>query len=165
MESKLRACLKALRLLLDRPSLLWEFFYPVKLLLVTMKFIFRTFFKTLRLLLGPPLLLWEFVSRPSELQRPPALQAEVNRQCEKLALFHYKTCPFCMKVRQEMRRLALPIERLDAQPPGALREQLGRLGGQLKVPCLRITDKAGNSEFLYDSGKIISYLQQRFSPA
>ena len=130
-----------------------------------MKIFIRYFFKTLRIVLGPFMLLKERLQRPTGLVRTPEAQQSADAQCQSLALYHYKTCPFCMKVRQEMRRLALPIERLDAQPPGALREQLGRLGGQLKVPCLRITDKAGNSEFLYDSGKIISYLQQRFSPA
>ena len=130
-----------------------------------MKFIVRSFFKTLRLALGPVLLAWERLSRPRGLQRAPALQQAVDQQCRNLVLYQYKTCPFCMKVRQEMRRLSLPILRLDAQVPGQARDELGRLGGKIKPPCLRITDEAGASQWLYDSEKIISYLRGRFSPA
>jgi hypothetical protein len=38
-----------------------------------------------------------------------------------------------------------------------------RGGGQAKVPCLKVTDQAGNSEWMYESGKIIAYLHGRFS--
>jgi glutathione S-transferase len=79
-----------------------------------------------------------------------------------LVLYHYKTCPFCMKVRQEMRRLSLPIQRIDAQPEGSDREALRQGGGLAKVPCLRIKDDAGNSQWLYDSDKIVAYLRGRF---
>jgi glutathione S-transferase len=68
-----------------------------------------------------------------------------------------------MKVRQEMRRLSLPIQRVDAQPEGRDREALKQGGGLTKVPCLKITDAAGNSQWLYDSDKIVAYLQGRFS--
>ncbi len=129
-----------------------------------MKSIVRSFFKTLRVLLGPPLLLWEWLTRPRGLQRLPAQQAAVDQQCRSLVLYHYKTCPFCMKVRQEMRRLSLPIERQDAQAVGPVRDELASQGGRLKVPCLKITDAAGDSQWLYDSGKIMTYLQGRFSP-
>jgi glutathione S-transferase len=68
-----------------------------------------------------------------------------------------------MKVRQEMHRLSLPIQRLDAQPQGSNREALKQGGGLAKVPCLKITDAAGSSQWLYDSDKIIAYLRGRFS--
>ena len=130
-----------------------------------MKAIVRTFFKTLRWALGPPLLIWEWLSRPRGLLRAPAQQQDVDQQCRSLVLYQYATCPFCLKVRQEMRRLSLPIARLDAQAVGAARDDLIRLGGKLKPPCLRITDASGASQWLYDSGKIIAYLRTRFSPA
>lgn len=80
-----------------------------------MKFIIRTFFKTLRRVLGPLMQLWELISRPKGLVRPAELQQQVDVDCRSLVLYQYQTCPFCIKVRQEMRRLSLPIERLDAQ--------------------------------------------------
>jgi hypothetical protein len=33
------------------------------------------------------------------------------------------------------------------------------------VPCLRITDADGRSQWLYDSEKIVGYLRGRFAPA
>ncbi len=97
--------------------------------------------------------------------RIQAAQDKVNRQCKSLALYQYQTCPFCIKVRQEMSRLSLNIERIDAQPEGPHRQALLKGGGQTKVPCLRITDKAGRSQWIYDSDKIIAYLRERFVTA
>jgi len=128
-----------------------------------MKFFIRQFFKTLRLVLGPLMLLGEIISRPKGLVRPAATQAKVDQACQSLVLYQYKTCPFCIKVRQEMSRLSLRIERLDAQPEGKNREDLLSGSGQTKVPCLKITDQAGNSQWMTDSSKIIAYLQGRFA--
>ncbi len=128
-----------------------------------MKIIIRTFFKTLRIILGPMLLLKEKLTQPKGIVRPQAAQQSADLQCNSLALYHYKTCPFCMKVRQEIGRLSLNIHRVDAQPPGADREALTREGGQTKVPCLKITDEAGNSRWLYDSTVIVGYLRGRFA--
>ena len=36
-------------------------------------------------------------------------------------------------------------------------------GGQAKVPCLNITQPNGDTRWLYDSEKIISYLRVRFA--
>jgi glutathione S-transferase len=64
-----------------------------------------------------------------------------------------------------MNRLSLNIQRIDAQPPGADRDELTRAGGQTKVPCLKITDASGSSQWLYDSEKIVGYLRARFAVA
>jgi len=130
-----------------------------------MKTFVRFFFKTLRILLGPFIHVWEFVTRPKGVVRAPAQQAEVDAQCRNLALYQFKTCPFCMKVRQEMRSLSLNIERRDAQKEGANRADLIRGAGQPKVPCLRISDAAGNSQWMVDSGAINAYLRERFATA
>ncbi|MDD5479371.1 glutathione S-transferase N-terminal domain-containing protein [Rhodoferax sp.] len=128
-----------------------------------MRFIIRTFFKTLRLVLGPFMLLWEFVSRPKGLLRPAPAQQAVNAQCQSLVLYQFATCPFCIKVRQEMRRLSLPIERRDAQHNAQHRADLAQGGGAVKVPCLKITEPSGQTRWLYESGAIISYLRERFT--
>lgn len=127
-----------------------------------MKTVIRTFFKLLRIALGPFMLLWEQLSQPKGVVRPAAQQTTVNLQCQQLALYQYATCPFCLKVRQEMRRLSLPIERRDAQHNATHRQALLAEGGAAKVPCLRITDAAGKSQWLYDSKAIMAYLQKRF---
>jgi len=128
-----------------------------------MKILVRTFFKTLRLVLGPFMLLGEFVTRPKGISRPPELQGAVDQQCRDIVLYQYKTCPFCIKVRQEMRRLSLNIRGIDAQGEGQGRDELLQGGGKAKVPCLKISDPAGNSQWLYESGEIIKYLQGRFA--
>lgn len=130
-----------------------------------MKIIIRSFFKLLRLVLGPFMLLGEFLTRPRGIVRTPAAQAAVDQQCRELALYQYKTCPFCIKVRQEMRRLSLSVETRDAQQQGDNRAALLASGGQTKVPCLKINDAAGNTQWLYESGEIIAYLRQRFAVA
>lgn len=129
-----------------------------------MKFVIRAFFRTLRVVIGPFMLLWEFVTRPKGLVRPPALQQQVDQACRSLALYQFKTCPFCIKVRQELRRLSLDIECLDAQHDQGNRDDLERGGGRVMVPCLKISDASGASQWLYESGKIIEYLRGRFAP-
>ena len=130
-----------------------------------MKSVVRYFFRTLRVLLGPVMLLKEALTRPQGVVRTSAEQASVDAACSGLALYQYKTCPFCIKPRQEMRRLSLDIAKVDAQHAGPARTELLQGGGQTKVPCLKITDAAGSSRWLYDSEKIIAYLRSRFAPA
>lgn len=117
----------------------------------------------MRLVLGPVLLLREALTRPAGLVRAPALQAQVDQQCQSLVLYQFKTCPFCIKVRQEMRRLSLTIAQFDAQAEGPHREQLLRGGGKAKVPCLHVTDAAGQSQWIYESADIMAYLRGRFA--
>ena len=128
-----------------------------------MKIIIRIFFKVVRIILGPVMMLKEKMTRPQGIIRTATAQALADQDCQSLVLYHYKTCPFCMKVRHEITRLSLNIQRIDAQPTGVNRDTLTREGGQTKVPCLKITDTAGKSQWLYDSDKIIGYLQGRFA--
>ena len=127
-----------------------------------MKPLIRLFFRPLRLLLGPLMLLKERFTRPTALQRSAERQAEVERQCQSLALYQFRTCPFCIKVRQEMHHLALPVEKRDAQHDAVARGELLQATGATKVPCLKITADNGSVEWLGDSGKIIDYLRQKF---
>ncbi|MBK6744087.1 MAG: glutathione S-transferase N-terminal domain-containing protein [Hydrogenophilales bacterium] len=127
-----------------------------------MKWLFRTFFKTLRVILGPILLLQEKLTAPAGLVRSAEAQQAVDQQLRSLALYQFKTCPFCIKVRQEMRRLSLNIELRDAQNDASHREALLQEGGRTAVPCLRIVDADGTSRWMYESGDIIEYLRGRF---
>ncbi len=128
-----------------------------------MKPIIRAFFRTLRIVLGPFMQVWEFLTRPKGVVRAPAAQQAVEQQCQNMALYQFTTCPFCIKVRQEMRRLSLPIERRDAQHDQKNKDDLLKGGGTVKVPCLKVTDATGQSQWIYESGAIITYLKTRFS--
>ena len=130
-----------------------------------MKTVIRAFFRTLRTVLGPFMLLKERLTQPTGVQRESAAQAAVDLQCQSLALYQFSTCPFCIKVRQEMRRLSLPIEKRDAQHDSANRDALLQGSGATKVPCLKITDSQGQTQWLQDSTAIVAYLQGRFAVA
>jgi glutaredoxin len=130
-----------------------------------MRTVVRWFFRTLRVVLGPFMLLWEWLTRPRGVVRAAAAQAEVDRQCRDLVLYQFQTCPFCIKVRQEMRRLSLNIERRDAQHEGPHRDELVTGGGKAMVPCLKIVAADGSTRWLYESGAIIAYLRERFGTA
>jgi glutaredoxin len=128
-----------------------------------MKIVIRAFFRTLRIVLGPFMLLKERMTRPTGVQRTPEAQAALDLQCQSLALYQFSTCPFCIKVRQEMRRLSLPIEKRDAQHNTANRDALLQGTGATQVPCLQITDASGQTQWLQDSAVIVAYLRERFA--
>ena len=128
-----------------------------------MKTVIRAFFRTLRTVLGPVMLLKERLTQPTGVQRATAAQAAVDQQCQSLALYQFSTCPFCIKVRQEMRRLSLPIEKRDAQHHTANRDALLQATGATQVPCLRITEANGQTRWLKDSAAIVAYLRERFA--
>jgi glutaredoxin len=123
----------------------------------------KLFFKTLRLVLLPFMLLWSKLGTPRGLKRAPAEQEKVNLDCQALALYHFPTCPFCIKVRHEMARLSLPIELRNAQHQPEHRAALLQGGGKIQAPCLRIKETNGSVRWLYESSDIMQYLQQRFA--
>ena len=122
----------------------------------------RMVFRTLRLVLMPFMLLWSRLGTPKGMVRSAEDQQKINLECSKLALYHFKTCPFCIKVRHEMARLSLPITLRDAQHDAEHRAALLQGGGTIQTPCLRIADEQGGIQWLYESSDIIKYLQ-RFS--
>jgi len=128
-----------------------------------MKTVIRAFFRTLRVVLGPVMLLKERLTQPAGVVREPAAQARVDQHCQSLALYQFSTCPFCIKVRQEMRRLSLPIEKRDAQHHTANRDALLQGTGATQVPCLQITEADGQTRWLKDSAAIVAYLRERFA--
>ncbi|KAA0875880.1 glutathione S-transferase N-terminal domain-containing protein [Nitrincola tapanii] len=127
-----------------------------------MKSVIRLFFRLLRVLLTPVMLLQEVLTRPKAVTRSPEVQSDVDLACQSLALYQFKACPFCIKVRKQIHRLALPIELRDAQAEGPDRQALLAGGGRVKVPCLRIEHADGSSEWLYESDAINQWLEKRF---
>jgi len=84
----------------------------------------KLFFRGLRLVLIPFMLLWAKLATPKGIVRPAAEQQKINTECDKLSLYHFNSCPFCIKVRHEMARLSLPIALLEAQHNIAQRDDL-----------------------------------------
>ncbi|NCN88750.1 MAG: glutaredoxin [Gallionella sp.] len=128
-----------------------------------MKWMMRYFFRGLRIVLIPFVLIWEAVTTPKGIVRAPSEQQRIDEQTLGMALYQFKTCPFCVKVRREIRRLSLNIELRDARHDQKNRADLLQGGGSLQVPCLRITDERGNSRWLYESSEINAYLHRHFA--
>ncbi len=128
-----------------------------------MKLFFRYFFRTIRIILGPFMLLSERLTSPKGITRTAEAQQNVDEASKGLTLYQFRTCPFCIKVRKELKRLSLNIEKRDALKDPAARAELQENGGQIKVPCLRITDEQGNHTWMYESDDIIAYLRERFA--
>ena len=128
-----------------------------------MKPIIRLFFKTLRARLGPVLLLLNRLTRPKGIVRDSAAQQAVDARTAQMALYHFPTCPFCLKARRTMHRLSLNIDLRNAQHDPAHRQDLLAGGSKIQTPCLRITDAQGQSTWLYESRDIIAYLEREFA--
>ncbi|OIQ66198.1 hypothetical protein GALL_522380 [mine drainage metagenome] len=62
-----------------------------------------------------------------------------------------------------MHRLALRIERRDAQHDAKNKADVLQGSGRDQVPCLKITQANGQVQGLTESSAIISYLNQRFA--
>ncbi|NOR40042.1 MAG: glutaredoxin [Gammaproteobacteria bacterium] len=128
-----------------------------------MRLFFKYFFKAAHYIIGPIILLWDFLTSPRGVVRPAELQQQIDTDTSKLILYQFKMCPFSVIVRRAVKRLSLKIETRDALREESSREQLLKGGGQIKVPCLKITDDQGNNTWMYESSDIIQYLQQRFA--
>jgi glutaredoxin len=130
-----------------------------------MRVIIRYFFRTLRLVLTPFMLLSEKLSTPESVTRSADEQVRADEASKDLALYQFKACPFCIKVRKEIARLGLNIETRDAQHDPEHRAALEAGGGRIKVPCLKIHQEDGSERWLYESDEIKAWLQERFEPA
>ena len=128
-----------------------------------MRLFFKYFFKTVRIILGPIVLFVNLITMPKGINRPEEDQKQVDSAAQNLTLYQFKTCPFCLKVKRMMRRLSLNIETLDAQHDEEVREELLRNGGKIAVPCLKIVDQNGDTQWMYESSDINQYLEERFA--
>ncbi len=117
----------------------------------------------IRILLGRIILFFNWVFTPRSIKRDPGTQAAIDAQTADLVLYQYKACPFCVKVRRVMKRQALSIETRDVKRSESAKDELLAGGGNLKVPCLRTADEQGNARWIYESGEIIDYLEDRFA--
>lgn len=117
-----------------------------------------------RWLVGRAVLGIEAITAPKPPRREPEAQARVDALTANLALYQFRACPFCVRVRHAMRRLGLNIELRDARGNPARAAELRHQGGRYQVPCLRIEEN-GESTWLYESADIIAWLEQRFAQA
>jgi len=117
----------------------------------------------IRWVLGLIILSLDYITRPKPVIRDKNSQEEINKLTKKMSLYQYKACPFCVKVRRNMRKYSLNIELRDAKGNSLNKKNLKNLGGKLKVPCLRIEKNKDNIQWLYESKEIINYLEKELN--
>jgi glutaredoxin len=81
---------------------------------------------------------------------------DFTREKTAIRLYTGDYCPFCRRVKQELERLGLEYDSVNADADG--REEVIRLSGQRAIPILTIGD-----EVLVDSSHIIRELRKRYA--
>ena len=120
------------------------------------------FISFLRNLVGGILVLIDLVTRGGKLKRTPQAQQQVDEAAQKLALYQFFACPFCIKTRRAIYKLNVPIASYSASKGSPHRDELLAGGGKIQTPCLRI-ESEGETSWLYESSQIIAYLNERFA--
>jgi len=120
-------------------------------------------FKPIRWVLGQIIIFIDWITRPKPVERAPEEQSKVDEKTRTMALYQFQQCPFCVKTRRQIYRLALDIEKRDARNDPKWNEELVNDGGKYQVPCLKITAEDGSIEWMYESTVINQYLDDHFA--
>ncbi|MDB9733949.1 glutaredoxin [Porticoccaceae bacterium] len=118
--------------------------------------------KLVRWILGRIILVLDVLTSPRPIVRDAAAQKAIDETTASMSLYQFKTCPFCVKVRRELKRHALNIETRDAKDNAEVKAELVCEGGRHKVPCLRTESTDGSVTWLYESNDIIAHLKHQF---
>jgi len=115
--------------------------------------------KIIRFVLGKIILFLDFVFSPKvEVNRIAEAQKALDSKTAGWTLYHLEACPFCVKVRRQMKRLAISMTMKDIGKDSAAWNEL-MAGGKLdQVPCLRYADSNGQIQWLYESSDINEFL-------
>ncbi|MFT5929939.1 MAG: glutaredoxin [Oceanospirillaceae bacterium] len=117
----------------------------------------------IRWVLGQIILFVDFITSPKPVVREAAAQKAIDDVTATMSMYQFKACPFCVKVRRQLKRNALHIELRDAKKEGEFKQELIREGGRHKVPCLRLEKADSSVEWLYESNDIIAHLKTQFN--
>lgn len=109
--------------------------------------------------IGSIILLADRITSPSSLDRSLEEQIKIDEITKNLNLYEMQACPYCVKVRREIKRLSLNIKRMNVKENPDNKEKLIADGGKFQVPCLNIQD-SNNETWLYESEDIINYLRK-----
>lgn len=115
--------------------------------------------KAIRWILGKIILGLDKLTAPAPMIRSVEEQKQLDEATAQLKLYQFHACPFCVKVRREIRRLNLKIELVDALNDKVAEERLINEGGKRQVPCLYIVNEDQSVTWLYESNAIMIYLQ------
>jgi glutaredoxin len=121
--------------------------------------------KFIRWFLGKIILFLDSAFVPRSVERSAEQQKKLDESMKKFALYQFETCPFCVKVRRAIKRMGLKIELRDIKKAPSYAEELLKNGGQLQAPCLKISNSDGSVRWLYESGDIITFLEDSIKTA
>ena len=79
-----------------------------------------------------------------------------------VTLYHFASCPYCIRVRSATQALGLDIAVKNTQEDGFARQELLDGGGKAQVPCLRVKSDDGKVSWMYESEDIIRWLEVEF---
>lgn len=111
-----------------------------------------------RKLIGIIILAADRVTSPNKPAHSPQQQTLLDEKTGNFTLYEMRACPFCVKVRREIKRLGLNIERRDVKHSAAYMNDLIQHGGKFQVPCLRV-DNENTVKWMYESDEIIDFLR------
>ncbi len=114
----------------------------------------------IRKILGKFFIFFNDLFSPQAITRSAQRQADLDQLTQHIKLYQFNACPFCIKVRRAIRRMALNIEIRDVNENQQFKSELLNEGGRIQAPCLRIIDEKGQKMWLYESSDIIQYLQK-----
>jgi glutaredoxin len=118
--------------------------------------------KVIRFVLGKIILFFDELFEPAGLVRTAEAQRQIESEIKAWQLYQLQACPFCVKVRRELKRLSLTIPTREIAKDAAAHSEL-MAGGKLdQVPCLMIPGANGQAQWLYESSEIIELLRNRF---
>lgn len=113
----------------------------------------------------------EHQARAPDADWPEFYAAELLNRCmrsesapaDKLALYHFGSCPFCRTVRTAIDELGIDVELRDILADPAHRDDLIEARGRATVPVLRISSPDGKERWMPESRDIVRYLQETYS--
>ncbi len=120
-------------------------------------------FFPIHLIVGSLIRLLDFLTTPSSIKRSEEAQQAIDDRCKNLTLYYYPSCPFCVRVKRQMKRLNLNIRKVDPRKDEIAMKNLKEQGGKLQVPCLQIANTEGSTVWMYESADISEYLTKEFS--
>ncbi len=80
---------------------------------------------------------------------------------DNVQLYHFNTCPFCLKVKLAIKLMGIKIKSKNILADPDIKAELIAGGGKQQVPCLRI-EEDNKVRWLYESSDIIKYLRKRY---
>ena len=81
---------------------------------------------------------------------------------DKLALYQFDGCPYCMRAQAAIDRLGVEVQLRDIFADSKHRDDLIAAQGRATVPVLRITSPDGEERWMPESADIVRYLEATY---